>query len=199
VQAALVILDVKMPGMDGFEVLRQLRDMPSYARTPILMLTSMGSEQDIVRGLELGANDYIVKPFAPVELVARVNRHLRRFRRVLLVDDDPMIILSARAALRAGGFEVETAESAEAALALIDQDPPDAVISDVSLAGLDGPALVARLRADPRTRDLQVVFLTANAREFGPEQARALGVRGVIPKPFDPQMLADYVRRLLRD
>jgi len=199
VQAALVILDVKMPGMDGFELLRQLRAMPPYARTPIVMLTSMGSERDVARGLELGADDYVVKPFSPVELVARVNRHLRRRRRVLLVDDDPLIILAGRAALRAGGFEVETAESAEAALASIDRDPPDAVLSDVALPGLDGPAFVARLRADPRTRDLQVVFLTASAADFGPERARALGVRGVIAKPFAPKVLAENLTRLLRD
>ena len=116
-----------------------------------------------------------------------------------MVDDDPLIILGARAGLRAGGFEVQAAESAEAALALIDRDPPDAVLSDVSMPGLDGPAFVARLRADPRTRDLQVVFLTAGAAAFGPERARALGVRGVIAKPFDPQTLAEDLERLLRD
>jgi DNA-binding response OmpR family regulator len=199
VQPALVILDVKMPGMDGFELLRQLRAMPAYARTPILMLTSMGSERDVAHGLELGADDYMTKPFSPVELVARVNRHLRRRQRLLLVDDDPLIILAARAALRAGGFEVDAAESAEAALSQIERDPPDAVLSDVHMAGLDGPAFVARLRADPRTRDVPVVFLTSSAAEFSPEQAGALGVRGVIAKPFDPQTLAEDLKRLLCD
>jgi DNA-binding response OmpR family regulator len=75
---ALVILDVKMPAMDGFELLQRLRALPAYATTPILMLTSMGSERDIARGFELGADDYMVKPFSPVEVVARVNRQLRR-------------------------------------------------------------------------------------------------------------------------
>jgi len=75
---ALLILDVKMPAMDGFELLQRLRALPAYRSTPILMLTSMGDERDIARGLELGADDYIVKPFSPVELVARVRRHLRR-------------------------------------------------------------------------------------------------------------------------
>ena len=75
---ALAILDVKMPGMDGFEVLRRLRAEPALRHTPVMMLTSMGSEHDVVRGLQLGADDYIVKPFSPVELVARVHRHLLR-------------------------------------------------------------------------------------------------------------------------
>ena len=75
---ALAILDVKMPGMDGFELLGRLRAETSLAGLPIMMLTSMGNEQDVVRGLQLGADDYVVKPFSPVELVARVHRLLLR-------------------------------------------------------------------------------------------------------------------------
>jgi len=75
---SLAILDVKMPGMDGFEVLERLRAEPALRQMPVMMLTSMGSEQDVVRGLQLGADDYVVKPFSPVELVARVHRHLLR-------------------------------------------------------------------------------------------------------------------------
>jgi len=77
-EPSLVILDVKMPGMDGFEVLENLRQMTSFEAIPIIMLTSMGSERDIVRGFDLGANDYVLKPFSPVELVARVHRLLNK-------------------------------------------------------------------------------------------------------------------------
>jgi diguanylate cyclase (GGDEF)-like protein len=76
----LVILDVKMPGLDGFEVLDQLRKDNRMSRTPIVMLTSMGQEADVVRGFALGADDYVLKPFSPVELTARVRRLLRRGR-----------------------------------------------------------------------------------------------------------------------
>ncbi|MDA1104292.1 MAG: response regulator [Gemmatimonadetes bacterium] len=82
---ALVILDVKMPGMDGFEVLERLRRTPSYSSVPIILLTSMGSEADVVRGFQLGADDYVLKPFSPIELSARVFRLLRRGRSVFAV------------------------------------------------------------------------------------------------------------------
>lgn len=75
--ASLFILDVQMPGMDGFELLTKLRALPSANRTPIMMLTSLGSEKDISRGFELGANDYLAKPFSPAELVARSLRLLK--------------------------------------------------------------------------------------------------------------------------
>ena len=74
---SLAILDVMMPGLDGFELLTRLRALPATARIPILMLTGLGGERDVERALSLGANDYVLKPFSPVELTARVNRLLR--------------------------------------------------------------------------------------------------------------------------
>ncbi len=71
----LIILDVMLPKLDGFQVCRELR---RTTNTPILMLTAKGAESDKVKGLALGADDYITKPFSPRELVARVKAHLRR-------------------------------------------------------------------------------------------------------------------------
>jgi DNA-binding response OmpR family regulator len=71
----LVLLDVSMPELDGFETLRLLREISSV---PVIMLTARGEEDDRVRGLELGADDYVIKPFSPRELVSRVKAVLRR-------------------------------------------------------------------------------------------------------------------------
>ncbi len=77
----LVILDVVMPNMDGFEVCRVLRSDESNNLMPIIILTSQGNEDDKLTGLELGADDYIVKPFNPRELLSRVNNTLKRIER----------------------------------------------------------------------------------------------------------------------
>ena len=74
----LIILDLMLPGIDGLEICRRIRAQPSY--TPILMLTSKSTELDRVLGLEIGADDYVTKPFSPRELVARVNAILKRLR-----------------------------------------------------------------------------------------------------------------------
>lgn len=74
----LLILDLMLPGMDGLEICRQLRQDVATARLPILMLTAKAEEVDRVVGLEVGADDYVVKPFSPRELVARVRAILRR-------------------------------------------------------------------------------------------------------------------------
>ncbi|MFT5351520.1 MAG: DNA-binding response OmpR family regulator [Gammaproteobacteria bacterium] len=69
---SLAILDVKMPEMDGFEVLTKIKSEPALRDLPIIMLTAMGNEKDIVRGYQLGADDYILKPFSPAELIAKI-------------------------------------------------------------------------------------------------------------------------------
>src|ERR671917_2261225 len=75
---ALVLLDLMLPGMSGSELCRRLRREPATRRTPIIMLTARGSETERVAGLEIGADDYITKPFSVRELIARVRAVLRR-------------------------------------------------------------------------------------------------------------------------
>lgn len=76
----LIVLDIMLPDMNGFEILKKIR---GEVDVPILMVTAKTSEIDIVRGLNLGADDYIKKPFTPNELVARLKSHLNRYRRII--------------------------------------------------------------------------------------------------------------------
>jgi len=75
---ALVILDIMLPGDDGLAILGKLRQIPQYQKLPIMMLTAKGSEIDKVKGLDLGADDYMTKPFGVMELISRVRALLRR-------------------------------------------------------------------------------------------------------------------------
>ena len=102
----LIILDVMMPKMDGFEVCRQLRE---WSQIPIIMLSARGDEKDKVRCLDLGADDYIVKPFGANELIARVSAVLRRTKtasvsptKSTVTSGDLVINFAARQVTRAG-------------------------------------------------------------------------------------------------
>ncbi len=79
----LVLLDWMIEGLSGLEVCRRLRRLPDTANVPIIMLTARGEEEDRIRGLETGADDYVTKPFSPRELIARVGAVLRRVRPAL--------------------------------------------------------------------------------------------------------------------
>jgi two-component system alkaline phosphatase synthesis response regulator PhoP len=74
----LIILDLMLPGIDGLEVARRLKQHTGTRDTPIVMLTAKGEEADIVTGLELGADDYVTKPFSPRILIARIKAVIRR-------------------------------------------------------------------------------------------------------------------------
>ena len=74
----LILLDVMLPDVDGFELCRQIRQSATLGRIPVLFLTARGDEVDRVLGLEIGGDDYMTKPFSPRELIARVKAHLRR-------------------------------------------------------------------------------------------------------------------------
>jgi DNA-binding response OmpR family regulator len=89
-QPDLIVLDVMLPGQDGFDLCRQIRQTGKLARTPIVFLTARSDEVDRVLGLEIGGDDYITKPFSPRELVARIKAHLRR----LDTDAAPQVGLS---------------------------------------------------------------------------------------------------------
>jgi len=80
---SLFLLDIMVPGKDGLELCRQIRQTPTLAMVPVIFLTAKSAEADRVLGLELGADDYIPKPFSPRELIARVKAVLRRFERPL--------------------------------------------------------------------------------------------------------------------
>jgi two-component system alkaline phosphatase synthesis response regulator PhoP len=75
---SLVLLDIMLPGIDGLEVLRRIRANPKTAKVPVIMVTAKATELDKVRGLDLGADDYMTKPFGIMELISRVKARLRR-------------------------------------------------------------------------------------------------------------------------
>jgi len=85
----IVILDLNLPDIDGFKVLDQIR---SFSDVPIIIVTVRGDEEDQAKGLEMGADDYIVKPFSPRDLVARVNAVLRRARVAKITGDHPSVV-----------------------------------------------------------------------------------------------------------
>ena len=79
----LVLLDIMLPGEDGLEILKKLKNSSKTKDIPVIMVTAKGSEYDKVVGLDSGADDYVTKPFTPMELMARVNSQLRRYRKFL--------------------------------------------------------------------------------------------------------------------
>ncbi len=100
----LIVLDLMLPGMDGLEVAKFLKNNPETRNIPIVMLTAKGEESDVVTGLELGADDYVTKPFSPKILGARVKAVLRR--KAVDLEDDSEIVKIHNLAIHPGRREV---------------------------------------------------------------------------------------------
>ena len=118
---------------------------------------------------------------------------------ILIVDDNPTNLKLARVLLTGVGYEVRTAEDAEAALRVLDSFTPRLILMDIQLPGIDGLELTRRLKLDPLRRDIVVVALTAYAMKGDEERMLAAGCDGYITKPIDvDRMIADVARYLTR-
>ena len=117
--------------------------------------------------------------------------------RILVVDDDPVIVRLLEVNLRLDGYEVETASRGEEALERAAATGPDLVILDVMMPGLDGWETCRRLRAQPAFGSTPVVFLSARAQDDDRARGLELGSVSYVTKPFDPVKLMELVRTLL--
>jgi DNA-binding response OmpR family regulator len=174
----VALLDLMLPGLDGLEVCRQLRRDAATRRLPIIMLTARAEEVDRVVGLELGADDYVVKPFSPRELVARIRAVVRRFeaaeasaeRRVtgnLHVDE-------ARHAVTVDGRPVDLTAKEFGLLAALMRVNGRVLSRDQLLETVWGYANAAEIES--RTVDVHVRRLRA---KLGPEARRIVTVKAV--------------------
>ena len=174
----VVLLDLMLPGLDGLEICRQLRRDAATRRLPIIMLTARGEEVDRVVGLELGADDYVVKPFSPRELVARIRAVLRRIE-----GPEPLAtgrstgdlhVDEARHAVTVGGRPVELTAKEFGLLAALMRADGRVLSREQLLETVWGYASAAEIES--RTVDAHVRRLRA---KLGSEARRIVTVKAV--------------------
>jgi CheY-like chemotaxis protein len=117
---------------------------------------------------------------------------------ILVVDDNPANLKLACDLLECEGHEVLRADGAERALEILERRRPDLILMDLSMPGMDGLTLTRRLKADPRTRDLVVVALTASAMSGDEDRVMAAGCDGYISKPIDTRVFPEQVAGFCR-
>ncbi|MGH8326035.1 MAG: response regulator transcription factor [Steroidobacteraceae bacterium] len=172
-----MILDLMLPLAHGFEILTALRQEPRFRQLPVLIVTALGAESDRVRGLDLGADDYIPKPFSPLELSARVRARLRAAPAAplpLLVSGALTLDLNARSA-RSGSRILELSDTEFRILAFLMRSPGQALTRREIVAAVWSPQHFITDRAV----DVYILRLRAKI-ETDPEQPqRLISVRRV--------------------
>jgi signal transduction histidine kinase/CheY-like chemotaxis protein len=190
-----IVLDIIMPRKDGWQVLHELKADPSTRDIPIILLSVVDQKN---LGYRLGAADYLIKPFERETLLTALSRTAGHCGRLLVVDDDPNVADMVRQLLEGESCTIDVARDGREALRAIAERPPDAVLLDLLMPGLDGFAVLEQLQADPGRRDIPVIVLTA--KELTREESALLERRtlAVVEKRgLERNALLQEVRRAL--
>jgi diguanylate cyclase (GGDEF)-like protein len=201
----LILLDIKMPGMDGYSVLSELKIDPDTAAIPVIFVTALSEATDEALGLRLGVADYITKPINPDLVRARVRTQLElhRLRRhpvmfdvvangereraasLLVVDDMPENIHLLLEALK-DHYRIRVANCGAKALDIVHgPNPPDLVLLDVVMPGMDGYEVCRRIKATPVGNRIPVIFVTVVDETGHKIRGFEVGAADYVTKPFD--------------
>ncbi|PVM91133.1 PleD family two-component system response regulator [Caulobacter radicis] len=222
----IILLDVMMPGMDGFTVCRKLKEDAATRHIPVVLVTALDGRADRIQGLEAGAADFLTKPIDDVMLFARV-RSLTRLKmvidelrqreasgrrigviagaaarldgiggRVLIVDDNERQAQRVASELAVEHRPVIETDLAKAEISA--GGPVDLVIVNAAARGFDGLRFAATLRSSERTRHLPILAVVDPDDRPRMVKALDIGVNDVLPRPIDPQELAARVRTQVR-
>ena len=224
----IVLLDVMMPGMDGFEVCRRIKADPATAHVPVVMVTALDQPSDRVAGLEAGADDFLTKPVDDAALFARVRSLVRlkmmtdelRLRETTgkgmgladpaeaLAGHDPagrILVIEDRpeaagwlAAALNPPHEVAAVDTFEEALVRVKGGDPDLVVVSLGMRGFDGLRLCSQLRSLPEGRNMPILVMVSDGDRRKLNQALEMGVNDYLTRPVDRNELVARVRTQLR-
>jgi len=212
----LMLLDAEMPGMSGLDVLQALRDDGMLCRMPVIVITSHRSAELEAEVFERGAVDFLTKPLTAAQVLARVQAQLRIQRiaqvtdrmppvfplrsnsSILVVDDDVGAIQTLQATLAPLVGQIRFAIDGKSALALMMEAPPDLVLLDVQMPGMDGFEVCRAIQDDPVLRQVPIALLTRFADAESEARGLESGATDFIAKPYRPAVLKARVRNLLR-
>ena len=224
----IILLDVMMPGMDGFEVARRIKGNPKTAHVPVVMVTALDQPSDRVAGLDAGADDFLTKPVDDSALFARVRSLVRlklmtdelRMRESTgqsmglidpaqtLIDNNPtgrILIIEDRpesvawfTTALSPANEVSSADSFEEALVLVRGGDYDLIVVSLGLRGFDGLRLCSQLRSLPEGRNVPILVLVSDGDRRKLTQALEMGVNDYLTRPVDKNELTARVRTQLR-
>jgi two-component system cell cycle response regulator len=224
----IVLLDVMMPGMDGFEVCRRIKNNPRTAHIPVVMVTALDQPSDRVAGLDAGADDFLTKPVDDAALFARVRSLVRlkmmtdelRMRETTgqsmglidpattLMDANPtgrILIIEDRpesvawfATALQPGHEVASVDTFEEALVRVRGGDYDLIVVSLGMRGFDGLRLCSQLRSLPEGRNVPILVVVTDGDRRKLTQALEMGVNDYLTRPVDKNELVARVRTQLR-
>jgi CheY-like chemotaxis protein len=193
----LITVDLIMPRMDGWQLIKELKADAQLRNIPILVVSIVANEQ---AGKILGAVDVVEKPLIRENLLAAMSRNLGDGKsKVLVIDDDPDALRIVTACLAEQGLQTEMAANGREALEVLQRFTPDLIFLDLLMPEMDGITFLDHIRADPRHSHLPVVIITAQQLSASEIQQLSSETRGIIGKAANlKENLQEMLRQILR-
>lgn len=204
----LILLDLIMPVMDGFEVLQWMKNSASLECLPVIVISGEEDMENIIRCINMGAVDYLPKPFDPVLLLTRIKNTLRftfhdyemsgnESGRILAADDDPLSLTLLTANLQEEGYHLETAQDGREAIEKLVDQPFDVALIDLLMPAMDGMAVLNTMKHDSRLCDIPVIMISGESDIDQVAHCIEMGAEDYLFKPFDPILLQARVSACL--
>ena len=220
----MVLLDIILPNMNGYEILEAKQKDPEIAQIPVIIISNSGQPVEISRALALGVKDYLVKAqFDPEEVLLKVRAQLdkgetkgelEKFlgdkpasdnaswnllgKKVLWVEDDKFLNDILTRKLAATKCTALHASEGEEALVLINKEMPDIIMLDVILSGMDGFEILRRIKSDPKTKNIPVILLSNLGQESDIQRGKDLGAEKFLVKAtVTPNEILDEIRKIV--
>jgi len=200
----VILLDINMPGTDGFEGIKMLKADVRYAHLPIIFVSASHDKKDIVKGMSLGAADFVMKPVSTVKLVDCIECQLDPEKReaskpiVLAVDDNPSMLQSVYHLL-SDQYRVHTLQEPQEIEKVLETITPDLFLLDCLMPGIHGFDLISVIRGIPAFEKTPVIFFTTDATVDNFTVAMYLGACDFIVKPIDAMVLREKMAKHLVD
>ena len=211
IEADLILLDVNMPDVDGYDTIKCLKADDRYAHIPVIFLTGNSDRESVVKGLSLGAADYIIKPFFTPKLIEIIENELNprkpdqqsgedinSSKPVVLAVDDVISMLRAIQYALHDRYKVYTLSKSSDVLDFLKTNKPDIILLDYMMPVLGGFDLIRIIKTLPEHKDTPIIMITTEGTHDHVNQAISLGASDFIVKPFKPKELSDKVTRQLR-
>jgi DNA-binding response OmpR family regulator/two-component sensor histidine kinase len=200
----LILMDIQLPDLNGYEATRRIKAVPGLKGIPIIVVTSYALGGDEEKARAAGCDAYITKPYHPLQLLQMVRQHLPGGHvmgtppRILIADDDPMSLDIFATRLKANGYEVLTAEDGGAAWELVKTHQPDLVLLDVMMPKKDGIQVCRLIKEDSALPFIPVVIVTAKTGSEDIVGGLDAGADEYLTKPVDHAALVARVQSMLR-
>lgn len=200
----LIITDVDMPGMDGLEFCHWVKNNPETADTPVIILSSRETDRDIDQGFQVGADAYVPKSSAGLDMVPRIEQVMDRLaiardRLILLIDDSKAVRSIMGDGLKRAGFRVEIAANGEEGLEMLDSVVPDVVLMDLIMPGLNGVELYKKIQSRPALSNVPIVVMSCVSDRVVMQRMIQDGIAAYVTKPIGINNMVQVLKRILSE